>query len=471
MFASQRSTKVLGLVLSLISVVIFTPDQSRAQKAAKPTSRRGVNSRNKIPHLFTERKKSGRPLARRLSENLTNSRVIDSRSVEVNAALLNSLSQARGAQSNLPLVERQANTLKALESNNSIYITLGGKNYEAVIDTITQNEGVDKTWDGYFKGGTGEFTLIQNSGRITGFFRIYGGSLFELYGSSTGYWVDQLNVDSSKVCAMRTDAAATRRLRSRPAFPPADGPTHEFNLLVVYTPAARLRSNGGREQGSNEKIHDDIIMMRRETERAFALSRTIARIGEMHIREIQYVEHGSLYVDRPRLEEKNDGHMDEVHAWRNEVRADIVVLISVAWQGGLANQMTEDDLKPEAQFAEKAFAAVDIDAGLTNRAFPHEIGHVFGCGHDTENRIDRGPGMFGYSAGYHHLHNYPDGRVVSFRTTMSYRYRTDDVPEVLISYYSNPDVNHLSLGFPVGDSDHNNAATINISAPVVAGFR
>ena len=471
MFTSQRSAKVLGLVLSLITVAIYIPDQSRAQKAKKPATRRGVNSRNRIPHLFTERKKSVRPLARRLSENLSDSRVIDSRPVEVNAALLTSLSPARRVQSSLPLREKQATTLEALQPKNSIYITLEGKDYEAVIDTIIQDKGANKTWDGYFKGGVGEFTLVQNSGRISGNFRVYGGGFFELHRSSTGYLVDQLNVDNSKVCALRTDAAATRRLRSRPAFPPADGPTHEFNLLVVYTPAARLRSNGGREQGSHEKIHDDIIMMRRETERALALSRTTARMGEMHIREIQYVEHGSLYVDRPRLEEKNDGHMDEVHAWRNEVRADIVVLISVAWQGGLANQMTEDDLKPEAQFAEKAFAAVDIDAGLTNRAFPHELGHVFGCGHDTENRIDRGPGMFGYSAGYHHLHNYPDGRVVSFRTTMSYRYRNDNVPEVLISYYSNPDVNHLSLGFPVGDSNHNNAATINISAPVVARFR
>lgn len=232
-----------------------------------------------------------------------------------------------------------------------------------------------------------------------------------------------------------------------------DGSTAD--LLVVYTPAARNALGGAAG------IEAMIALAELQTDLAYENSLIDTTVRVVMTREIDYQESGDAFVDRDRLAALTDGFMDEVHAWRDRVSADVVSLIvetldacGVAYFSVLPGNVPAPEL---------AFNVVRADCASGNYTFAHELGHNQGARHNRE--VDpSNDGVFPYAHGYQD----PGG---AFRTVMSYDC-PDGCPRVL--HFSNPEV--LYGGSPTGrpidqpDSAHN-ALTISTTAFNVANFR
>ena len=147
--------------------------------------------------------------------------------------------------------------------------------------------------------------------------------------------------------------------------PPAEQSV--IDVAVFYTPAARDQAGG------TAAIETQIDLMAAETNQAYRASGVNQRVALAAVEEVEYTAAVARRVDVERLQDPSDGHMDEVHTTRDQVAADIVVLIHIG-HGGRAY----DILKPANASAANAFAT----SGINSRTFAHELGHVMGLAHD-----------------------------------------------------------------------------------------
>ena len=157
------------------------------------------------------------------------------------------------------------------------------------------------------------------------------------------------------------------------------------------------------------------------------LSNSLAppRLNLIHMMEVTYNESGNAVTDVTRLQGTSDGHMDNIHSVRNQVGADVVVLIVentsafgiVAEIGGGVND---------------AFAVVEWNQAIGNYTFAHEVAHLVG-GHHENDASNPNPWARGY--------RYIPG---NWRTILA---RSAN-PEPRVNYFSNPD--NSALGVPMG---------------------
>ncbi|HEU4521591.1 MAG TPA: zinc-dependent metalloprotease family protein, partial [Thermoanaerobaculia bacterium] len=178
------------------------------------------------------------------------------------------------------------------------------------------------------------------------------------------------------------------------------------------------------------------------------------------ISEVVYAETGDVHKDLDALIDSQDGILDAAHTARDLCKADISVLIleDVGYFGGKAWIPPI----PDVRFAPWAFAVVRRDSAIANTAFSHEVGHLFGGGHDVQNG---GPAMCPYSAGWR-----LQAGVVRYRTVMAYKCATYPCSgAVPILFFSDPNI--LFGGVAVGSVNAQNARTIRIAAPTVSMYR
>ena len=150
------------------------------------------------------------------------------------------------------------------------------------------------------------------------------------------------------------------------------------------------------------------------------------------------------------LADRGDGQMDEIHAVRDVVHADIVVLIVDSPDAcGLATRVKAD--------ADEAFAAVHQGCAMTSYSIPHEIGHLLGGRHDRAVDDASRPFPFG--------HGFVNGS--KWRTIMAYKGSCNGCPRLPV--WSNPNV--LIDGEPAGDALTYDARVVSEQAARVAAFR
>ena len=232
-----------------------------------------------------------------------------------------------------------------------------------------------------------------------------------------------------------------------------------IDVAVFHTPAAR------EEAGGTAAIAAVIDLMVAETNQAYAESGVNHRLRLVERSEVQYAETGDSYVDSDRLRNPADGHMDEVHAVRDQVGADLVHLI--------ANNTDVSGL-----------ADTPGPFGLTRHSagggtFAHELGHNLGLLHDRNPAYDQ-PAHPAY--GYVNQPGLAPGAAQSRRwsTIMAYQAQCSRAytrcPRLL--RFSNPrqHYNGDPLGVPhgagsgvIGAADA--AAVLNVTAPMVALWR
>lgn len=158
----------------------------------------------------------------------------------------------------------------------------------------------------------------------------------------------------------------------------------EVKLLVLYTAAV---------EAANPNVVNNLIIP--------SIDRTNASLSISHLPNLKFSLAGTARVNYnesfvwehhlDRLMTANDGVMDEVHALRNRVKADLVILI--IHQGAYCGEAA-------AIGADEAtsFAVVKDDCALDYFSFGHEIGHLFGCRHDV--CVDPSEQPFSYGHGF-----------------------------------------------------------------------
>ncbi len=229
-----------------------------------------------------------------------------------------------------------------------------------------------------------------------------------------------------------------------------------IDVMVLYTTAARVGAGG---TGAIESL---INLGVGETNTAYANSQVIERLRLVHSAEVSYTETGSSSTDLSRLRGTSDGFIDEIHALRDTVKADLVTLIiNTSSDGACGVGYLMAGVNPG--FASSAFNVVRRSCVSPNYSFGHELGHNQGLNHAREDPI--GTGAFSYSYGYKDPGNL-------FRTVMAYTCSGGGCPRVL--HFSNPAVNYN--GRPTGISGDfpnsaDNAQSLNNSRVTVANFR
>jgi hypothetical protein len=216
-----------------------------------------------------------------------------------------------------------------------------------------------------------------------------------------------------------------------------------IRLIVAYTKAAaRHYSN----------IATDLIPLAieeaNESFRNSGISNVMLELAYTYMTD--YVESGSHFDHVFRFADKGDGYMDEVHALRDQYKADVGVLIVDDPHGcGLSAEVYA---RPE-----RAFAVVHHECAANMYSLAHEIGHLIGARHDEALDDSKQPFAFG--------HGFVFGK--SWRTMMSYKDSCDGCPRIPV--WSSPAV--MVNGVPAGNADSNNARVIAQEATRVAKFR
>jgi hypothetical protein len=150
-----------------------------------------------------------------------------------------------------------------------------------------------------------------------------------------------------------------------------EGAGEVIDVLVVYT--ERAQQEAGNIDATIQLAFD-------ETRRIYANSRIDLDIRLAQSRRTTYVE-TDMSLDLPRLALANDQYMDDVHIWRNDHKADLVVLLVGRTQEGCGIGYVNAG-------AGHAFSLVAHNCATGYYSFAHEIGHNIGAHHDPETHAN-----------------------------------------------------------------------------------
>ena len=218
------------------------------------------------------------------------------------------------------------------------------------------------------------------------------------------------------------------------------GDRNIIDLLWVYTPEAL------QYWGSKDVVDAKCAEAVADANLTFANTELPFSVRTVGIQLTDYVEPAEGYEYLGHLQDPSDGYMDEVHAIRDEVAADIVVLITVVGCGVAYVAAGNPD-----------YAFQQCSVVCWPSAFRHELGHNLGSQHYVNDSY----GYFSWSSG-HRLT--PEGGT-EIGTAMG----GNNIP-----YYSNPRVTYG--GVPTGvapgpDEEADNYLAFLATVPMAAAFR
>ncbi len=335
-----------------------------------------------------------------------------------------------------------------------------GETLRISIDRTRQNSDISTSWSGTAHGVEhGWFSFVQYDDAFHGI--IGAGELgkFELRASGQSTADGQpvynlVKIDESKYLGCAIDdlpPAANRGIRpvdisakpkpntnlgthnhagdtGEPLFNVDDGSV--IDVMIVYTAEAR---NGWG--GTN-----NIMALAQNCIDTSNIAYTNSNIGPLelnlvHVEEVSYSESGSASTDISRLQDDNDGYMDNVHPLRDANGADLVALLVDGF-----NACGVGFLAPYDEHL--GFTVTDTGCAVGNLSFPHEIGHNMGAHHDRDNA---GSAPFPYAYGW----RWDGNNGTQYRSVMAYS------PGSRQPYFSNPDINFQGAPTGVENSEDN----------------
>jgi len=222
--------------------------------------------------------------------------------------------------------------------------------------------------------------------------------------------------------------------------------TTKLNSLIAYTNTAFARS---------------------------AINATVSIAGSSKITFSQ--DKSGLFGALNEAQQKMTNEDDSLYELREQYKADIVFVLRkqtayIDW-GGVAYytvfdyDINDDDIRISPHYS---IGMEDVVYGIDHSSFTHELGHIFGCKHDAQTKIDYANtiGEYNqYANGY-----WFESNNIKYTTMMGYR--TDG--RIRIQNFSNPNINYEGVITGIVGDGHDGADCarfINFSAPLVADYK
>lgn len=259
------------------------------------------------------------------------------------------------------------------------------------------------------------------------------------------------------VLAARSDDEEDSSAR-RPSARASNPSAHALvDLLVIYT-------SDVASSHSILSIRNKVELAVAEANSDFERSGARVRLRLVGLEGSEYTENGSNSDALERLRRTTDGHLDEVHALRDELGADLVCLLQEEQDtssSGIAYVMTKSGDRFSEDFG---FSVVEYEYLTGLNTLVHEIGHNLGCNHDRENAGN--DSLYPFSYGY----RFTARNGTTYRTIMAYR------PGSRISYFSTPLKTFGAFSDPIGiapglPQETDNVESLNRASFEVSNYR
>lgn len=299
------------------------------------------------------------------------------------------------------------------------------------------------TWSGHVRDERDSLATLTWDGRMLTGGVVSNGVAYDLSTGADGV----VSVSQRTVAETPVELAPRAPARFAPERAPlvataGDAGTAAIDLLVLYTPAAKVRAGG--ESQMQAQLANAVAV----TNTAFQRSGVNAVVTAVGIQELAYVEGTGLGSDLTAI--SLGGAMSAtVEARRQALGADLVALVTgrASSSGGCGLAW----LGPSASAAYSASEQTCLYAGQWS--FSHELGHNLGADHAPG---DSSP------IGASYAHGYRDAGV---RTLMAYAVYGSPLRAL---NYSNPNV--TESGVVTGSSLQDNARRLNETVATVGGY-
>jgi len=238
-----------------------------------------------------------------------------------------------------------------------------------------------------------------------------------------------------------------------------------ISLMIVYTPAAA--SWAATNEGG---ISNTIASIMNKSQLALDNSNLGITLDLVHSAQVNYVElHNNTDLDN--LTNTNDGYMDEVHTWRNDYYADLVVLLEETdFTGGLGWLLNNKYGSPSY-----GFSLTRVQQASWTYTVIHEIGHNMGAHHHKTQNTQPGPTEWWnwtdntWSAGGRWTGT-DNGKYCTIMTYENGQYFSDGITHTRVPYFSDP--NTIYIGAATGDAvNANNVVTFLETKAVISNYK
>ena len=229
-----------------------------------------------------------------------------------------------------------------------------------------------------------------------------------------------------------------------------------IKVLVLYTPAVETAVNGANSVASL------IATAISETNAGYSTSGVSTSLSLVGTAKVSYSEHGTDVFSTALndVTGTSDGNMDEIHALRDSLQADLVVLLidngqycGMAWLPSTVSSSNSS----------MGFSVTAWNCATGYYSFGHEIGHNMGARHDAY--VDSGTSPYTYGKGYVNL-------TARIRSIMAYNNQCSD------SGFNCTRVNHWSANgrlyngnTAIGSASSQNNVALNNSKVAVSSYR
>lgn len=392
------------------------------------------------------------------------------RSNEIPARFLQSSKQIRPFAINPVLGQRDR-----LNKNDVIRLSLfDNKQYEAKINRIDTDVNGTVSVTGKLTGYPASYLIVTINSNGESLLNVEIPELSERYSTRTDlgskqYYLAETDPDHepAATCGGAVIAEAPEPLTvneslrpsssrvmacTTPAFGADPTSPATIRLLVVYTADA-----AGWASVNATGIHNLIASGIALTNTVWSNSEGNATLELAHSAQVGYEDSNQLGLDLERLQNQNDGYLDEIHQLRKLHDADLVTLVvrpSGTNIAGIAFLLNSPGGAPQIGFS--TIAVNTFNSYVT----AHEIGHNLGMEHDVENANEIFPPIVPYAFGWRWTGNDSN----TYRSVMAY------APGARIGRYSDP--THTFQGAPTGnDESADNARLFREMKHVIADYK